>query len=378
MNQDAQRLHARALRSEGVRSLGLPTAWAAMARPIRFDIWTGSSLQDAGRELAATPLPDLPEAPKNPVARLIDNQSAIRRNYLQTVAAEEQDEPVTPAAEWLIDNHHMVEENLRQLRQAMSPGFLNRLPGVRLSGGGSVPRSLVLAWYFVALTNSEITEDALAQFLGGYQSVVTLDIAELWALPVFLRYMLVENLRRLSDRVASARVRRALANAIADELATVRDPRAAAAVIAHSDALVTDDTVAAQLYYRLRDGGPDAQAALLALESRLGDAEAGDRAVQAEYARQSSGNVTVGNIIRSLRRMGDIDWLDWFESVSAVDILLARHTEFDRLDQPTRASYRSTIERIARRSSLTETEVAHRAIQQGRADAAAAEDHGQP
>src|SRR5690606_17552784 len=109
--------------------------------------------------------------------------------------------------------------------------------------------SLVLAWYFVALTNSEITEDSLAQFLGGYQSVVTLDIAELWALPVFLCYMLVENLRRLSDRVASARVRRALANAIADELATVRDPRAAAAVIAHSDALVTDDTVAAQLYY---------------------------------------------------------------------------------------------------------------------------------
>ncbi|HHY02342.1 MAG TPA: hypothetical protein GX686_05670, partial [Paracoccus sp.] len=59
------------------------------------------------------------------------------------------------------------------------------------------------------------------------------------------------------------------------------------------------------------------------------------------------------------------------------DMLLARHTEFDRLDQPTRASYRSTLERIARRSSLTEIEAAHRAIEQGRADAAAAEDRGQ-
>lgn len=372
LKQAVQRLRGRAAGPDGVLRRGQPLAWDTMPPPIRFDIWTGISLHDAGRELAATALPDLPEMPRNLVARLVDNQSAIRHNYLQSITAEEQDEPVTPAAEWLLDNHHMVEENLRQLRQAFSAGFLNRLPRMGLSGGGSAPRSLVLAWYFIALTNSEITEDALAQFLGGYQSAVTLDIAELWALPVFLRYMLVENLRRLSDRVASARVRRALANDIADQLATVQGPAAAAAVIRHSGALVTDDTVAAQLYYRLRDGGPDAQAALLALETRLGDAEAGDRAVQAEYTRQSSGNVTVGNIIRSLRRMGDIDWLDWFESVSAVDMLLARHTEFDRLDQPTRASYRSTIERISRRSELAETEVARRAIAQGRADATAA------
>ena len=53
--------------------------------------------------------------------------------------------------------------------------------------------------------------------------------------------------------------------------------------------------------------------ALVALERRLGGPQAGERAVQSEYARQSSGNVTVGNIIRSLRRTGEIDWLDWFE-----------------------------------------------------------------
>ena len=134
------------------------------------------------------------------IARLIDNQAAIRRNYLDTIAAEERGDTITPAAEWLIDNHHMVEENLRQLRQAFGPAFLHRLPAVPLSGGGTAPRALLLAWYFVALTNSEITADDLTSFLRGYQSVQTLTIAELWAVPTFLRYVLVENLRRLSDR----------------------------------------------------------------------------------------------------------------------------------------------------------------------------------
>ncbi|MBB1498512.1 GH36-type glycosyl hydrolase domain-containing protein [Paracoccus sp. MC1862] len=356
---------------DGTRGHGLPPSWPAMPRPIRLDIWTGRTLHDAGRELASTLRPDLADAPERPIRRLIDNQAAIRRNYLETVAADESDEAITPAAEWLIDNHHMVEENLRQLRQAFGPDFLRRLPEVELSGGGTAPRSLVIAWFFVALTNSEVTGDGLTEFLRGYQSVAVLDIAELWAVPTFLRYVLVENLRRLSDRVAQARDRRVLANAIADELAEIEGSRAAAAVIDRHGDLVIDDTVAAQLFYRLRDGGAEAQAALKALERRLGSAGAGDRAVQAEYARQSRGNVTVGNIIRSLRRMGEIDWLEWFEGVSHVDALLSRATEFDRLDQATRADYRSAIERIARRSDLTEMQVAQRAIDQGRADASA-------
>ena len=343
-----------------------PPGWEVPPQPIRFDIWTGRTLHDAGRELAATPRPDLSEAPARPVRRLVDNQAAIRRNYLDGIAAEERGETITPAGEWLIDNHHMVEENLRQLRQAFGPEFLTRLPRVQLSGGGEVPRALLIAWYFIAITNSEVTAEGLTDFLRGYQSVHTLTIAELWAVPTFLRYVLVENLRRLSDRVSLARERRKAANAVADQLADARGAAAATAVIEANAPLVADDTVAAQLLYRLRDSGPDSQAALVALERRLGGAQAIERAVQSEYARQSSGNVTVGNIIRSLRRTGEIDWLDWFEGVSHVDRLLTDASEFGRLDQGTRASYRSAIERIARRSDLSETEIALRAIAGGR------------
>ncbi len=72
---------------------------------------------------------------------------------------------------------------------------------IPLAQGGRTPRSLLIAWYYVALTNSEISPESLTGFLNGFQTEMTLDIAELWAVPTFVRYVLIENLRRLSDRV---------------------------------------------------------------------------------------------------------------------------------------------------------------------------------
>ena len=345
-----------------------------ISAPIRVELWTAKSLSEAGRDLAAHRFPEFAEVPVAPVRRLIDNQAAIRSNYLDTVAAAERGELITPAAEWLIDNYHMVEENLRQLRQGFDGAFLRRQHEVVLSGGGRTPRSLLIAWYFVALTNSEVKAAELSEFLHGFQSVATLDIAELWAVPAFLRYVLVENLRRMTDRVSLARKCRNTANEIADSVAD--HPQNAAAIIERHGDLVFRDTVAAQLLYRLREGAADAQAALSALERRWGDQRALERAVQREYAQQSAGNVTVGNIINSLRRMGEIDWLDWFEDVSHVDRMLSRESEFTRLDQTTRTAYRSAVERTARRSKLSEIEVARLALDTAAADAGRTADRG--
>ena len=94
--EQALRLRDRGARANG---RGLPRAWGDIPLPIRLDIWTGRSLQDAGAELASILRPELADAPARAIARLIDNQAAIRRNYLDTIAAEERGDTITPAAE---------------------------------------------------------------------------------------------------------------------------------------------------------------------------------------------------------------------------------------------------------------------------------------
>ncbi|WP_196053573.1 GH36-type glycosyl hydrolase domain-containing protein [Paracoccus lichenicola] len=340
-----------------------PRRWAELAAPIRHDIWLDSSPAQAGSDLASASAPALPAwQPFDFPGRLTDNRAAVRATYLSIFNVVRDKGTVTPAAEWLLDNHHVVDETFRHLRRDLTPKLYRSLPSLRLAGGETVPRVLALAWTHVALTNSAVTLEGLTQTVGGMQRHLDLTIGEIWAVPSLLRLVLLENLRRLSDRIEDGRRKRAAANALADRLMAGTAPEAAATLVPEA-AAARDATFAAQLLYRLRDGSGATALALDWLEARLAEAgQTPDSVLAAEHARQSSGNVTVGNIIRSLRLIDEIDWLKWFESVSAVDRELRRAPDYAALDNPTRNAYREQIERLARRSDLTEVEVTRAAL----------------
>ena len=63
-----------------------------------------------------------------------------------------------------------------------------------------------------------------------------------------------------------------------------------------------------------------------------------------------------------MRLLSDVDWPEFFESVSLVDDLLRSGSDFCASDFPTRDLYRRAIERFARGSKLTELEVAAAAL----------------
>src|SRR5262249_60727302 len=104
-----------------------------------------------------------------------------------------------PAAEWLADNLHIVEDLIREIRDDLPPGFYRELP--KLVGGrlGDVPRVYGIAWTYVEHTDSRIDMETLRRFVAAYQTVQPLTIGELWALAISLRLVLAENLRRFGQ-----------------------------------------------------------------------------------------------------------------------------------------------------------------------------------
>ena len=80
--------------------------------------------------------------------------------------------------------------------------------------------------------------------------------------------------------------------------------------------------------------------------------------VQEEHLSQGGTNVTVRNIITSMRRISDVDWADIVESVSLVDDALRSASRFAEMDFSTRNLYRNAIEEIARGSGRTELDIA--------------------
>jgi cyclic beta-1,2-glucan synthetase len=63
-----------------------------------------------------------------------------------------------------------------------------------------------------------------------------------------------------------------------------------------------------------------------------------------------------------MRLISELEWSEFFESVSLVDEVLRAGSDFAEMDFATRNLYRSGIEELSRGSKLTELEIAHAAL----------------
>src|SRR5437899_5048504 len=301
--------------------------------------------------------------------RVEHNGRVLRNSYRVIANAIRQERAITPAAEWLVDNFHVVDEQLREIRDDLPPGFYRKLPKLAEGPLAGYPRVYGIAWAFVAHTDSRFDPEFLRRFLHAYQRVQPLTIGELWAVAITLRVVLVENLRRLAEAIVRGRAARQDADALADELLGVGDDGVAIARTAkglarfESGPLVT--AFAVQLVQRLRDQDRAVTPALLWLDQRLeAQGTTSDDIVRVEHQRQAAMNVTVRNVILSMSLMSALDWTEFFESVSLVDEVLQAGPNYAAMDFATRDGYRHAVEELARGSGRPELDVARAAMAQ--------------
>ncbi|KQO73803.1 glucoamylase family protein [Rhizobium sp. Leaf262] len=330
---------------------------------IRSVYFTIEELRDCGAELSKSGADDLPGFMEfDFFARHRENEKEILRVYRTTAVDAENGATITPAAEWLLDNHYVIEEAIQEVRRDFPRKFYHQLPTVKI-GNSEIPRVMALAWLYVAHTHSTISRESMTALVEGYQTSKTLQIGELWALPSILRFVLIENLRRISIRVERSRRMRQRANEVVDEIIRLNDAEGSAELLKQIDSLVEDPTFSTQFLYRLRNGSQTSGFALNWLEERLRSAGTdAENTMMAEHNRLASGNVTMGNIVRSLREIDDTEWSVWFEEVSHIDKVMREQTDYETLDFGSRNTYRNTIELLARRSPKTEIEVAQAAV----------------
>jgi cyclic beta-1,2-glucan synthetase len=335
-------------------------------RPIREELFSLERLEEHARSLAlAQPITAKPTRGRSLAARLANNAAVLLEAYRVNAKAIDEGRAITPAAEWLIDNFHLVERQIREVRADLPPGYYWQLPKLAEGPFAGYPRVFGMAWAFVAHTDSHFDPETLCRFVHAYQEKQPLTIGELWALAITLRIVLVENLRRLAERIVFSRVARQQADDLANRLlgASGLAADSMSAVLAGYDRSPLPDAFAVQLVHRLRDQDPKVTPALTWLDERLATQGAtADAAVRDEHQRQGAANVTVRNIITSMRLISDVDWTELFERVSLVDRALAVGNIFSAMDFPTRNLYRSAIEELARGSKHTEIDIAHRAV----------------
>ena len=266
---------------------------------------------------------------------------------------------ISPAGEWLLDNFHLIEAQLKEIHEGLPKRYFSQLPILTDAPLLGLPRVYGIAWAFVAHTDGAFSSETLAGFLSAYEASCPLNLSEMWALPTTLRVVLIENLRRLAERVATNKAAREAANLCCDRMESYT-LHALDQILVLMDERGVRAVFLTQLAQRLQDrqstgaGGHHARYAAW-LHNALSDLPAVLTQLNADEAAD---NLSMSNAITSLRSIGDADWTSIVSQTSTLMKLLLTSDEFRAEHVKTRDQTLHGIEALARKSRLSEMAVA--------------------
>jgi cellobiose phosphorylase len=355
---------------------------AASEPPLRAELFSLEQLTRHARDLATQHQIASRHGSHRLLVRLDQNEQVLR-DYNRATYAADQTRRVTHAAEWLLDNFHLIEEQIQLARRHLPLGYSRELPRLQKGPSAGLPRVYDLVLELISHVDAQIDAEPLRAFVAAYQTVAALKLGELWAVPIMLRLALIENLRRVTARLVIARHDRDLADRWVDRLQEMADKHPSHLVVVVAAMVEAElplsSSFVAEFCQRLSRQSPVVHLARSWLEQRL--AEQGltiEQLVHLESQNQAADQISVSHTIGSLRFLSATDWREFVEDLSVVEQTLRTDPPqvYGTMDFATRDRYRHVVEALARHSRVSEAEVARRAInlaaasarEKGRAD----------
>ncbi len=334
-------------------------------KPFQGEFYSVERLEQYAHTLAAQHKTVTRKGRAQLLPRLDENGRKLESAYKSLVEALRAGRAISPAAEWLVDNYHIVEEQLREIRQDLPKSYYHELPKLADGELEGYPRIYAVALTLITHTDSRLDTNTLRRFIAAYQTVAPLSIGELWAVAITLRLALVENLRRLAITIARARAEREEADKLADKLLELASLQPTAINTVVSERLGKREEMAhtfvVQLIQRLREQHPSVMPVMDWIEKQLGGLGTSvEQLIHNEHQRQAGAQVTVGNIITSMRLLSTLDWNDFFEKVSLIEPVLGKDPTgvYSRMEFASRDRYRHVIERISKGTRTSELKIA--------------------
>ena len=281
---------------------------------------------------------------------------------------------VGPAGEWLLDNLHVVQEHIQEVRDSLPRGYYRELPELAFGALAGYPRVYEIAITLISHTEGRIEVDNLDLFVGAFQQVAPLSIGELWAIPAMLRLGLIESVRRMALRTVRRLRELDEADLWATRLTSAGDESAPALAAALQNFVSRPPeltpTFVSRFLYQLRMS-PDSVPPLAWLEGWIAEhgMSAEDAAARAtEWVALTQ--IMMANSITSLRTIARMDWETFVERESVMEAALRQDPAavYPRMTFETRDQYRHVVERIAKRTRRDEAAVARSAVDLARSN----------
>src|SRR2546430_2498111 len=213
-------------------SLTRPRVWRQRARelPLRAELFGVEQLARHAQAIAAQHKLVAGRTSARLLTRLDHNEKVLRAFNRATLAVDKT-RRVTPAAEWLLDNFYLIEEQIQMARRHLPREYSRELPRLANGPSAGVLRVYNIVLELISHVDAQIDAESLTAFVAAYQTASALRLGELWAIPIMLRLGLIENLQRVTTGLASAREDRDLASVWVDRLQDMAEKEPARPVV---------------------------------------------------------------------------------------------------------------------------------------------------
>jgi len=352
------------------KTSSLSRKYATVEPPLRAELFNDEQMERHGNVLAGSHRLRASIGPDQLLKRLAENEDVLVGTYNLLRSATKENRRITPGGEWLLDNFYLVEEQIRIVRMHFPEEYSRQLPILTNGASAELPRVYDIALEAVAHGDGRVDPESLSRFVAAYQQTSVLLLGELWAIPIMLRLALIENMQRVSARVATDMIGQNYADMWADKIIETveNDPKSLILVIADMAQAYPplSNSFVAEFTRRLQGYSPALILPLNWIEQHLEESGlSSEKMIQLEAKNQAADQLSIRNIISSLRAIEGVDWRKFVESMSYVEKTLCQDPDgtYELMDFATRDSYRHVIERLSRKSGRTEVSVAQSAIE---------------
>lgn len=303
-----------------------------------------------------------------PIPRLEDNFEYITNVYNVLTEHLKLGIPIHPAGEWILDNYYIIEKTVKTIIKDMPLKKYTSFVGIESGNYQGFARVYVLASEIVAYTDAVIDRNNLSNLLQAYQSKKNLSMEEIWNIGIFLQIALIENIRGICEKIYSSQIQKYKVESIIERLVENKDE------LRFKNIPVSKNYKHGEMKYpfieymsyRLKQYGRKAYAFLNILEEQVDKMGLSiSEVIQKEHFDIAVKKVSMGNSITSINTIIRVNFLEIFEQINGVEEILKNDPAgvYEKMDYKTKAYYRQEIEKIAKKTKMSEMYIAKKCLE---------------
>ncbi len=298
-----------------------------------------------------------------PIPSLMEDYMVIKEVYQLLNEHLKQHINIHPAGEWLLDNFYIIEETVKQIQKELTLKKYKNFVGLANGEYVGFSRVYVLATEIVAYTENKIEKESLEEYLKSYQINKTLSMDEIWNIGIMLQIAIIQNIRKISEKIANAQMQRQKAENIAKTLIENTGKTNISYQSGKQDMPFPFIEYMSYILKRYGKKGIVYQTILEEIVEKLGFTV--EEVIQKEHFDIAIQKVQMGNSITSLKMVQRINFLEIFEKINGVEDILRQDPSgvYPNMDYRTKEYYRNKIKEISKKTKISEIYIAKKMLE---------------